>query len=87
MQSRSDPRARTVRTQRDRCRYYLAHGVEEAWFVNFEDATIQVLDGKRDGLIFDEGLVASSSLPEFAVSSEALFAGGDDEWAPSAPLS
>ena len=76
----------TLEKQRERCRYYLAHGVEEAWLVDFDRHAIEVFDAERDGFACVTGVVRSSSLPGFAISIEELFTGADDEWAPAAPL-
>lgn len=71
----------TANTQRERCRYYLAHGVEEAWLVDPHRGTIEVFDGERDGVVYTSGAVSSSALPGFSVEIEALFEGLDDEYA------
>ena len=80
---RSD--GQSIEKQRERCRYYLAHGVEEAWLVDFDRHAIEVFDAERDGFAYVTGVVRSSSLRGFAISIEELFTGADDEWAPPAP--
>ncbi|MFN0148673.1 MAG: Uma2 family endonuclease, partial [Dehalococcoidia bacterium] len=71
----------TIESQRERCRFYLTHGAEEAWLVIPETRTIEVFDGERDGTAYTSGTVPSSSLAGFVVEVEALFEGLGSEYA------
>ncbi len=71
----------TLAFLRSRCRYYLDHGVEEAWIIEPEAGRLEVWDGERDGIVVSAGEVRSSSLPGFSLLPTALFTGLEAEYA------
>ena len=69
----------TMAKQRERCRYYVAHGVEEAWLVDPVRRVFEVFDRERNGAAQTKGIFASLALPGLTVDLDNMFARLDDQ--------
>lgn len=64
----------TVDGQRDKCRFYRAHGVDVAWLIDPESRTVEVFDGAHDGRMLPrDGALESPHLPGFNLPLAELF--------------
>lgn len=67
-------RSESFASQREKCRWYLANGVEECWLVDPASRSFEIFDASRDGepLPFD-GAITSKLLPGFRLKLAELF--------------
>ncbi len=60
--------------QREKCRFYRAHGVEASWLVDPQARTVEVFEGADDGrLLADAEILRSEHLPGFELPLNELF--------------
>ncbi len=65
----------TLRSLRDKCRYYRAHGVDAAWLIDPTTRTAEIFDVSNDGTVIGEdGALSGAAVPGFAVTLRELFA-------------
>ena len=65
----------TLRQQREKCRFYRAHGVPAAWLFDPETRTMEVYEGALDGhVIGSQETFRSAVLPGFELDLADLFA-------------
>ncbi len=65
----------TLRSLRERCRYYRAHGVDAAWLIYPPTRTAEIFDASNEGTILrEDGTLSSVAVPGFAVPLSGLFA-------------
>ena len=63
-----------LRTLRDKCRYYRAHGVDAAWLIDPTTRTAEIFDAANDGiLIREDGVLSGASVPGFELPLRELF--------------
>jgi Uma2 family endonuclease len=67
--------------QRQRADYYLSHGVEEAWIIDYDPQRIEVRHADGSVRTAADGVVRSVALAGFEVDFAWLFADIDDEYA------
>jgi Uma2 family endonuclease len=68
----------SIEAQRDKCRFYRAHGVEAAWLVDPQERTVEVFEGSIDGRVLASGeILRSEHLPGFRLPLSDLFAALD----------
>lgn len=72
-------RDQTMAQQRERCRYYVAHGVEEAWLIDPVRRSFEVFDAVRDSLASTTGTFTSDALAGLVMDLDELFAQLDIE--------
>lgn len=71
----------SLNSQRERAAYFMAHGVEEAWVVNYDPKLVELHGADGRVATFSAGTVASLALLDFSITFDALFSGFEDEWA------
>ena len=69
----------TMANQRERCRYYIVHGVEEAWLIDPVGHVFEVFDSGRDAAVLTGGVFASSALNGLELNLDEMFAQLDTE--------
>jgi Uma2 family endonuclease len=63
----------SMASQREKCRWFRAHGVSVCWLVDPLSRTIEVFEGDRDGEAA-HGMLESSEIPGLAISIVEFFA-------------
>jgi Uma2 family endonuclease len=63
----------SLESQREKCRFYQAHGVDVSWLLDPDSRTVEVFEGGRDGDAMTAGLLTSPHLPGFALDVAELF--------------
>jgi Uma2 family endonuclease len=64
----------TMASQRAKCRWFRAHGVDVCWLIDPASRTVEVFEGNRDGVRAD-GVLESAFLPGLRIPLDELFSG------------
>ncbi len=65
----------SLRSLRDKCRYYRTHGVDAAWLIDPLSRRAELFDDDRDGLaVAEDGVLETRAVPGFSVALGELFA-------------
>jgi Uma2 family endonuclease len=59
---------------REKCEYYLAHGVETAWLIDPQRKRAEVLSGRAPVTVMPSGMLTSPAMPGLEVPLAELFA-------------
>lgn len=63
---------------RNKCRYYVANGVDVAWLVDPQSRTVEVFEEGRDGLVLiNDSHLESAALPGLSIELGELFSALD----------
>lgn len=63
-----------LRTLRDKCRYYRAHGVDAAWLIDPTTRTAEIFDTSNDGTVIrEDGTLSGPAVPGFELPLGELF--------------
>jgi Uma2 family endonuclease len=64
----------TMASQRAKCRWFRAHGVDVCWLIDPVSRTVEVFEGTADGVVAP-GLLETVHLPGLSIDIAAVFAG------------
>lgn len=64
-----------LESQREKCRYYRAHGVDSAWLVDAEARAVEIFEGSARRVLEVGEDLTSIALPGFSLPVADLFAG------------